>query len=104
MVQKESDKKEDYPTIAGVINNRLKKGMKLQFDSTVVYVISKGMYGVDRVTHDDLKVESPYNTYYVKGLPPGPISNPGLAAIDGVLHAKKHKYLFFRSLCAVQAL
>ena len=97
LVQKESQREEDYPMIAGVINNRLKKGMKLQFDSSVVYAMSEGMFGTDKVTYDDLKVKSPYNTYIVKGLPAGPICNPGLAAIDGVLNPVDHDYLYFRT-------
>ena len=96
MVQKETHKEEDYPVIAGVINNRLEKNMKLQFDSTVVYALSKGMYGVSRVTYDDLKYDSPYNTYQVQGLPPGPICNPDIKAIDGVLNPQKNKYLYFQ--------
>lgn len=97
LVQKESYNEDDYPAIAGVINNRLDKGMKLQFDSTVVYAISDGKFGVDRVTYKDLDVDSPYNTYHIKGLPPGPICNPGLKAIDAVLNPEKHDYLYFRT-------
>ena len=97
LVQKESYNEDDYPAIAGVINNRLDKGMKLQFDSTVVYAISDGKFGVDRVTYKDLDVDSPYNTYHIKGLPPGPICNPGLKAIDAVLNPDKHDYLYFRA-------
>ena len=97
LVQKETYNPKDYAKIAGVIDNRLEKGMKLQFDSTVVYAISNGLFGVEKVTYDDLERESPYNTYHVRGLPPGPICNPGLDAIDGVLNAEEHNYLFFRT-------
>lgn len=96
LVQKETEKPEEYATIAGVIQNRLDKDMKLQFDSTAVYAITKGQYGMDRVLYSDLKVDSPYNTYKNKGLPPGPICSPSLEAIDGVLHAEKHDYLYFQ--------
>ena len=96
MIQKETQVPAEYPVIAGVINNRLAKNMKLQMDSTTVYAMTDGMYGVSRVTYDDLGLESPYNTYYVKGLPPGPICNPGLEAIDGVLNAQTHNYLYFQ--------
>lgn len=96
MIQKETQIPAEYPVIAGVINNRLAKNMKLQLDSTTVYAMTDGMYGVSRVTYGDLELESPYNTYYVKGLPPGPICNPGLEAIDGVLNPQTHNYLYFQ--------
>ena len=97
LIQKETILEEEYPTVAGVLQNRLDKGMKLQLDSTVVYAVTKGLYGKQKVYHNDLKVESPYNTYLHKGLPPGPICNPGLGAIDGVLNAEDHDYLFFQT-------
>ncbi len=96
LVQKETQKADEYAMVAGVINNRLARNMKLQFDSTTVYAMTNGLFGVSRVTYDDLRLESPYNTYYVKGLPPGPICNPGLEAIDGVLSPVKHNYLYFQ--------
>lgn len=96
MIQKETRKEDEYPIVAGVINNRLAKGMKLQFDSTTVYAMTNGLYGVERVTYDDLKLESPYNTYYVEGLPVGPICSPSLAAIDAVLNPAQHNYLYFQ--------
>ncbi|MBQ9155826.1 MAG: endolytic transglycosylase MltG [Eubacterium sp.] len=96
LVQKETEKADEYAMIAGVINNRLARDMKLQFDSSTVYALTNGLFGIARVTYEDLKLESPYNTYYVKGLPPGPICNPGIEAIDGVLHAKDHSYLYFQ--------
>lgn len=97
MIQKETERPEEYPTIAGVINNRLAKNMNLQFDSTVVYAMTRGLYGVDRVLYDHLKTESPYNTYLNKGLPVGPICNPSLEAIDGALHPEEHEYLYFQA-------
>lgn len=96
LVQKETEKPEEYPIIAGVINNRLAKDMKLQFDSTAVYALTDGLYGIGRVTYNDLKVDSPYNTYKYKGLPAGPICSPSLEAIDGVLYPQEHKYLYFQ--------
>ena len=86
LLQKETELPEEYPIIAGVIQNRLDKKMKLQFDSTAVYAITKGQYGIARVMYKDLKVDSPYNTYKHKGLPVGPICSPSLEAIDGVLN------------------
>ena len=70
--------------------------MKLQFDSTAVYAITKGQYGIARVMYKDLKVDSPYNTYKHKGLPVGPICSPSLEAIDGVLNPQKNDYLYFQ--------
>ena len=72
------------------------KKMKLQFDSTAVYAITKGQYGIARVMYKDLKVDSPYNTYKHKGLPVGPICSPSLEAIDGVLNPQKNDYLYFQ--------
>lgn len=97
LVQKETEKAEEYPIVADVIQNRLDINMNLQFDSTVVYAVTNGYYGKDRVLYSDLKVESPYNTYLNKGLPPGPICSPGLDAIDGVLYPDDNNYLFFQT-------
>ncbi|MCI6858730.1 MAG: endolytic transglycosylase MltG [Eubacterium sp.] len=97
LVQKETENPKEYPTIAGVINNRLTRGMKLQFDSTVVYAITKGAYGMERVLYKDLEFDSPYNTYKNAGLPAGPICNPCLAAIDGVLNPQQHDFLYFQT-------
>ena len=97
LVQKETELPEEYPVIAGVINNRLAQNMKLQFDSTVVYAMTGGLFGVDRVLYEHLETDSPYNTYQNQGLPVGPICNPSLEAIDGVLHPKQHDYLYFQA-------
>ena len=95
LVEKETDLSEEFATIAGVINNRLDQKMKLQFDSTVVYGMTDGQYGVDRVMYSHLKDDSAYNTYKIPGLPPGPICNPGMEAIMAVLYPEEHDYLFF---------
>ena len=97
LVQKETERPEEYPMVAGVINNRLAQNMRLQFDSTVVYAMSEGMYGVERVLYDHLEIDSPYNTYKNDGLPVGPICSPSLEAIDGVLHPAEHNYLYFQT-------
>lgn len=97
LVQKETERPEEYGMVAGVINNRLAQNMRLQFDSTVVYAMTKGMYGVDRVLYKDLEIDSPYNTYKNDGLPVGPICSPSLEAIDGVLHPAEHNYLYFQT-------
>ena len=95
LVEKETDLPEEYATIAGVINNRLNQKMRLQFDSTVVYGMTDGQYGIDRVMYSHLEDDSAYNTYKIPGLPPGPICNPGIEAIMSVLYPEEHNYLFF---------
>ena len=96
IVEKEqSIKLDERPIIAGLYLNRIKKGMKLQSDPTVVFAI--GDFSIRRVLKKDLKVNSPYNTYMYKGLPPGPICLPSINAIDAVLNAHKNDYIF---MCA----
>jgi len=98
IVQRETPKLDERPTISGVYYNRLKKRMKLQADPTVVYTI-KQKKGFDkkikRVLYRDLKIKSPYNTYLHKGLPPGPIYMPDISSIESVLNLQEHNYLFF---------
>ena len=98
IVQRETPKVDERPTISGVYFNRLKKRMKLQADPTVVYTI-KEKNGFDkkirRVLYRDLKIKSPYNTYINRGLPPGPIYMPDFTSIESVLDMKTHDYLFF---------
>ncbi len=79
--------------IAAVYYNRLKKGMKLQADPTVQYVLPDGPK--NRLLYSDLKYPSPYNTYLNKGLPPGPINNPGLSSIIAALNPENNKFLYF---------
>ncbi len=92
IVQVESRAKADGPKVARVLDNRLAQGIKLQLDSTVSYVTGKP--GV-ATTAADRANPSPYNTYAHAGLPPGPISNPGLAAIDAALHPAAGSWLWF---------
>ena len=98
IVQKETPKVDERPTIAGVYLNRLSKRMKLQADPTIVYVI-KRKDGFDkkirRVLYKDLRIKSPYNTYLNKGLPPGPIVTPDFSAIEAVLNPSSHNFIFF---------
>ena len=98
IVQRETPKVDERPTISGVYFNRLKKRMKLQADPTVVYTI-KEKKGFDkkirRVLYRDLKIKSPYNTYINRGLPPGPIYMPDFSSIESVLEMETHEYLFF---------
>jgi UPF0755 protein len=99
IVHKESVKKSERPTIAGVYLNRLKKGILLQADPTVIYAIklSENNFNkvIKRVLNKDLVLQSPYNTYQNQGLPPGPIAMPDIDAIDAVLNAKTHNYIYF---------
>lgn len=91
IVTKESNKKSEYENIAGVYINRLRRGMKLQADPTLVFIRGRG----GRVLKKDMLLESPYNTYKYKGLPPGPICIPNTSAIDAVLNYSAHNYLYF---------
>ena len=98
IVQKETPKVDERPTIAGVYLNRLDKRMKLQADPTVVYTIKK-RDGFDtkirRVLYKDLRIKSPYNTYVNRGLPPGPIVTPDISAIEAVLNPLDHSFIYF---------
>lgn len=94
IVEKETAISTERPLIAGVFLNRLKKGMRLQADPTVIYGLTKFD---GNLTRRDLKSPSPYNTYVIKGLPPGPIGNPGRAAIEAVVNPAKGAYLYFVS-------
>lgn len=93
IVQKETNKTSEKPTVAGVYLNRLKKGMLLQADPTLVY--ANRDFTAKRVLNKHKKIDSPYNTYKYKGLPPGPICLPSISSIDAVLNAKSHSYLYF---------
>ena len=92
IVNGETLKTAEYPVIAGVYLNRLNRGMKLQADPTVCFCFD---YTLDRVLRKHLAVDSPYNTYKYKGLPPAPINVPPKACIDAVLHPDTHGYMYF---------
>ncbi|PQJ14849.1 endolytic transglycosylase MltG [Aureicoccus marinus] len=99
IVQKETAKASERPRVAGVYLNRLKKGIKLQADPTVIYAVKQysGNYDtiIKRVLNRDLAVDNPYNTYKYKGLPPGPIAMPDLSALNAVLEPEEHDYYYF---------
>jgi UPF0755 protein len=95
VVEKETGAAWERGRIAGVFMNRLKKGMMLQSDPTTIYGIWKRFNG--NLRKSDLQETTPYNTYKIKGLPQGPIANPGLAAIKAVLEPEQNNYIFFVS-------
>ncbi|MBQ0106209.1 MAG: endolytic transglycosylase MltG [Armatimonadetes bacterium] len=82
-------------TVASVIYNRLKKGMPLQVDATVTYEPGKSRNNKERVLYSDLKKKTPYNTYVIKGLPKGPICNPGIKCIEAAIRPEKTDYLYY---------
>jgi UPF0755 protein len=92
MVEKEAKVPQDRGPIAGVLYNRLRIGMPLQCDATIQYVLAKRK---ERLLLDDLKVDSPYNTYQHDGLPPAPICNPGLASIRAAYDPEPNSYLYY---------
>ncbi len=93
IVEEETNKNEEKPTIAGVYINRLKKDMLLQADPTVKYAV--GDFTIKRVMYKHLQTESPYNTYLNKGLPPTAICLPNVSSLKSVLNYQKHNYMFF---------
>jgi UPF0755 protein len=97
IIEKETAKPDERPRVAGVYIERLKLGMKLQADPTVIYVMTRGgaVPMPHPLGHDDLAIESPYNTYVDKGLPPTPIDNPGLAALKAALQPDDRGELYF---------
>lgn len=95
IVQAESVKRDEAPIIAGLYINRLKKGIPLQADPTLVFAV--GDFTLKRVLNEHKEVDSPYNTYRNRGLPPGPVNMPEIFAIDAVLNYGKTNYLY---MCA----
>ena len=97
IVEREYRAEDEAAKIASVFYNRLKAGMRLQSCATVVYVLTeeRGRDHPKKLTFDDLAVESPFNTYTNRGLPPAPIANPGEGALDAVFHPAETDYLYF---------
>ncbi len=98
LIEREAKTAEEKPTIAGIIMNRLELGMPLQIDATLHY--AKGYDSSEntwwqQITLEDKKIKSPYNTYLNTGLPPGPISNPGIDSIRAALEPKETDYLYY---------
>jgi len=95
IVEKETAKPAERPIVAGVYCNRLKIGMKLDADPTVIYPVTKGKPLGRRITKSELHASNDYNTYVRPGLPAGPIANPGKASIEAVLHPAQTNALYF---------
>lgn len=99
LVEREARHPEDRPLVAGVILNRYDIGMKLDIDATVQYALGyqedEKRWWKKGLTLEDLKINSPYNTYKVAGLPPTPISNPGLASLNAVVNPTPSDYLYY---------
>ncbi|NJM31391.1 MAG: endolytic transglycosylase MltG, partial [Rhizobiales bacterium] len=96
IVEKETGRAEERAEVAAVFMNRLRRGMKLQSDPTIIYGIAGGKGRLDRpITKADISTPTPYNTYTIDGLPPGPIGNPGAAALEAVLNPASSNNLYF---------
>lgn len=92
IVDEETIKADEKPVVAGLYINRINRGMRLQADPTIKFVL--GDFSIKRVLNKDLKIDSPYNTYLYTGLPPGPIRVPSIQGIEAVLNHQKHAYLY----------
>jgi UPF0755 protein len=97
IVEKETGKPEERPLVAAVYTNRLKIGMALQCDPTVIYALERAHRYDGNLTRENLQFDSPYNTYRYPGLPPGPIANPGRASLEAVARPADVPYLYFVS-------
>lgn len=96
IVEKETSRDKERGLIASVFYNRMKQGIRLQSDPTVIYAVTDGRLDLKRrLTYKDLRVPHPYNTYVIYGLPEGPIANPGRASLEAVLNPPETEYLYF---------
>jgi UPF0755 protein len=97
LVEKETARAEERPIVAAVYHNRLRIGMPMQADPTVIYALKRAGRWDGNITRADLQFDSPYNTYRYPGLPPGPIVSPGKAAIEAAIAPASVDYLYFVS-------
>lgn len=97
LVEKETARGEERPLVAAVYHNRLRVGMPMQADPTVIYALKRAGQWDGNITRADLQFDSPYNTYRYPGLPPGPIASPGRAALEATVAPAKVDYLYFVS-------
>jgi UPF0755 protein len=97
VVEKETSAPEERPIVAAVYRNRLRAGMPLQADPTVIYALMRAGRWNGNIRRDDLQINSPYNTYRFPGLPPGPIASPGRASLEAALTPADVPYLYFVS-------
>jgi UPF0755 protein len=97
LIEKETSRPEERSLISGVFHNRLRIGMKLDCDPTIIYVLKEEGRFKDRLRTKDLKLDTPYNTYLYGGLPPGPIANPGKGSLEAALYPAEVDYLYFVS-------
>lgn len=97
LIEKETSLRKEKKTIAAVFHNRLRIGMKLDCDPTIIYVLKLEGRFKDRLRTRDLKYDSPFNTYLYSGLPPGPIANPGRGSLEAALYPTDEKFLYFVS-------
>ncbi|PJE26984.1 UPF0755 protein [Pseudooceanicola antarcticus] len=96
IIEKETAVPDERRTVASVFENRLKRGMRLQTDPTVIYGITRGEGVLDRgIRQSELRGETPYNTYVIDGLPPTPIANPGRASIEAAVNPEPTDYIYF---------
>ena len=92
--QKEVRSEKDKRIVSGILWKRMENGMPLQVDATIAYIIDREF---DRILIEDTKRDSPYNTYLYKGLPPGPICNPGIESIEAAIYPESSPYWFYLS-------
>jgi len=100
IIQREGVHPDEFPRIASVYRNRMDAGMKLDADPTVQYGLATAADWWPQITQDDyVSATHSYNTYLFTGLPPGPIANPGIAAIEAAINPEDTDYLYFRARC-----